>query len=202
MQSSTFTDLFALIQALAGVESFTQAESIKVIALANRRLYEAYNASQSWTRYIVVGEERDVASQVVPFAETSLDTISDFLRIHRTKPFLNLSSVEYEFYVDQDGAHFLSPSDNSATSVFVTYKKIWDGPFDVSSTNVPLEFYYFAAHATYADFLRMDGQLDKAIAEEQVAQSYLTSELQKAESQRNNNITVRRISTHGTRQTR
>lgn len=202
MQSSTFTDLFSLIQALAGVESFTPAESTKIIALANRRLYEAYNASQSWTRYIVVGEERTVSSQVVPFEETGLDTISDFLRLHRTKPFLNLSSVEYEFYVAADGAHFLAPSDSSATSVFVTYKKVWDGPFDVSSTNVPTEFYYFAAHATYADFLRMDGQLDKAMAEEQVAQGYLASELQKAESQRNNNITVRRISTHGTRQTR
>ena len=72
----------------------------------------------------------------------------------------------------------------------------------MSSTNVPMEFFYFTAHATYADFLRMDGQLDKAMAEEQVAQSYLAAELQKAESQRNNNITVRRISTHGTRQSR
>ena len=202
MQDSTFTDLFSLVQALSGVESFTPAESAKVIALANRRLYEAYSASQSWTRYIVVGEERTLSGQVVPFAETSMDTISDFLRIHRTQPFLNLSAIEYEFYVGQTGAHILNPTDNAPTSAFVTYKKVWDGPFDVSSTNVPMEFFYFTAHATYADFLRMDGQLDKAMAEEQVAQSYLAAELQKAESQRNNNITVRRISTHGTRQSR
>jgi hypothetical protein len=65
-----------------------------------------------------------------------------------------------------------------------------------------MEFFYFAAHATFADFLRMDGQLDKAMAEETVAQGYLASELQKAESQRNNNITVRRISTHLSRQSR
>lgn len=202
MQDKRFTDLFDLVQALAGVESFTPAESNKVIALANRRLYEAYTSSQSWTRYIVVGEERVVSSQVVPFTETNLDRISDFIRIHRTKPFFNLSAVEYEFYVDADGAHILSPIDNSATSVFVTYKKDWDGPFDVSSTTVPMEFFYFAAHAAYADFLRMDGQLDKAMAEEQVAQNFLSAELQKADSQRNNNITVRRISTHGSRQSR
>lgn len=202
MQDKLFTDLFDLVQALAGVESFTPAESSKVIALANRRLYEAYNSSQSWTRYIVVGEERALNAQVVPFTETNLDQIADFIRIHRTQPFLNLSAVEYEFYVDGSGAHILNPSDNAATSVFVTYKKAWDGPFDVSSTTVPMEFFYFAAHATYADFLRMDGQLDKAMAEEQVAQSYLAAELQKADSQRNNNITVRRISTHGSRQSR
>ena len=202
MQDKLFTDLFDLVQALAGVESFTPAESSKVIALANRRLYEAYSVSQSWTRYIVVGEERALNAQVIPFSETGLDQIADFIRIHRTQPFLNLSAVEYEFYVAGDGAHILNPSDNSPTAAFVTYKKVWDGPFDVSSTTVPMEFFYFAAHATYADFLRMDGQLDKAMAEEQVAQGYLAAELQKADSQRNNNITVRRISTHGTRQSR
>jgi len=202
MQDKLFTDLFDLVQALAGVDSFTPAESSKVIALANRRLYEAYNQSQSWTRYLVVGEERTLASQSIPFAEAGLDTISDFLRIHRTQPFLNLSAVEYEFYVDAAGANILNPTDSSPTTAFATYKKVWDGPYDVSRTDVPMEFFYFGAHATFADFLRMDGQLDKAMAEETVAQGYLASELQKAESQRNNNITVRRISTHLSRQSR
>lgn len=202
MQDKLFTDLFDLVQALAGVENFTPSESSKVVSLINRRLYEAYSSSQSWTRYIVVGEERTLTGQTVPFIETNKDQIADFIRIHRTQPFLNLSSVEYEFYVDGDGAHILNPSDSAPTSAFVTYKKVWDGPFDISSTTIPMEFFYFTAHAAYSDFLRMDGQLDKAMAEEQVAQSYLASELQKAESQRNNNITVRRISTHLSRQSR
>jgi hypothetical protein len=48
----------------------------------------------------------------------------------------------------------------------------------------------------------MDGQLDKAIAEEQNANSYLALQLNKAETQRNNNIITRRISTHNSKQSR
>jgi hypothetical protein len=58
------------------------------------------------------------------------------------------------------------------------------------------------AHAAYADFLRMDGQIEKAMAEEQVAQQYLMIELEKAETQRNNNSLYRRISTYISRQSR
>jgi len=48
----------------------------------------------------------------------------------------------------------------------------------------------------------MDGQLDKAMAEEQIAQSYLDIELGKAEQQRTSNIINRRITTHLSRQSR
>jgi hypothetical protein len=65
-----------------------------------------------------------------------------------------------------------------------------------------LEFFYYAAHATYADFLRMDGQVDKAIAEEQIAMNYLMLELNKAQNQRNNNALFRRISTYVSTQSR
>jgi hypothetical protein len=48
----------------------------------------------------------------------------------------------------------------------------------------------------------MDGQIEKAMAEEQVAQQYLMIELEKAETQRNNNSLYRRISTYISRQSR
>ena len=201
MQTTTFTSLFDLVSALAGVE-FTPLEQSKVVSLINRRLYEAYSASNAWPRYSAVGEARAIVSGVVPFTESGKTTIADFLRIHKSLPFSQMSAVEYEFYVDSAGAHILNTADSSATSLYVTYKSVWDGPYDISSTNVPLEHYYFAAHAAYADFLRMDKQVDKAMAEEQVAAGYLAMEVAKAESQRNNNIVSRRISTHVSRQFR
>ena len=87
-------------------------------------------------------------------------------------------------------------------AAWVGYKKEWPGPYLASATDIPLEFFYYAAHATYADFLRMDGQIDKAKVEEDTASTYLVLELEKAETQRNNNLLYRRISTHNSRQAR
>lgn len=194
MQTKTYSDVFASVKALAGVSDFTDTEQAMLLSLANRRLYEAYSQSQVWPRYLVVGEPRAVENgSVIPFSETGKPAIADYIRIHRTQPFLSLSAAECEYYVDSAGAHILNPSEASAA--FVTYKKQWDGPYTAASTDVPLEFFYFCIHATYADYLRMDGQTDRAMAEETVASNYLALELQKTDYQRNNTVVTRRIST-------
>jgi hypothetical protein len=280
-QNKTYTELLALIQALAGVDSFTTSEQTKILAMANRRLYQAYNASPVWPRYVVGAEARPandgliepeftastfgvssatrsgsvvtivctgdvdfVAGMYVTvsgltgstdpngtYIATSVDdatfeynltsgtgsetytgsgsvipvAVSDvatFNRVWDGNPYAyNTTAVEYEFWVDADGAHVVGGADGLAAA-WVHYKKEWPGPYLVSATDIPLEFFYYAAHATYADFLRMDGQTDKAMAEEAAAQTYLVLELEKAETQRNNNLLYRRISTHNSRQAR
>jgi len=197
------SELFVLIKSLAGVSDFTTTEQNMILAMANRRLREAYDTSMVWPRYLVVGEARTIDSnQIIAFGEDDKNDIAEFIRIHRTQPFKNLSALEYEFFVDSYGAHIQNIFNTSDITAYVTYKIAWDGPYTISSSTIPDEFFYYAAHATYADFLRMDGQLDKAIAEEQIANNYLALQLNKAETQRNNNIITRRISTHGTKQSR
>ena len=58
------------------------------------------------------------------------------------------------------------------------------------------------AHIVYADFLRMDGQTEKAIIEEQIGAQYLDTELSKASITSNTNIVGKRISTYVNRQSR
>jgi len=203
MTNRTYNDLFGLIKALAGVSDFTAGEQTMILAMANRRLREAYDTSMVWPRYLEVGEARTLDSnQIVSYSQSGNASIAEFIRIHRTQPFKNLSALEYEFFVDSYGAHIQNIFNTSDITAYITYKIAWDGPYTVSSTTIPDEFFYYAAHTTYADFLRMDGQLDKAIAEEQIANNYLALQLNKAETQRNNNIISRRISTHGTKQSR
>jgi len=98
-------------------------------------------------------------------------------------------------------AHVIS-NFSSLEGFWVSYRAQWPGPYLSSATDIPLEFFYWAAHATYADFLRMDGQVDKAMAEEGAAQTYLVLEMDKAEHQRNNNAVLRRISTYVSRSAR
>ena len=204
MQDRTYSDLLTLIRSLAGAGGFTAEEQTSILSFVNRRASEAYNMSQSWPRYLVVGEERAIDSSpasTIPYAEAGKNTIYEWIRIHRTQPFLRNSALEFNFYVDSNGAHILNLTTADATSAFVTYKKELS-QFTENSTNIPGEWFAFMAHTAYADFLRMDGQHDKALAEEQVAQSYIAMELEKVDNMMNNNTALKRFSTYINRQAR
>ena len=144
---------------------------------------------------------------LIPYAQTGKTTIGSFNRIHRKQAFLNNSSIEYDFFVDFTGANILNITSTTDNSAFVTYKEQFT-PFDVTSSyttstvEVPAEFFPYIAHSTYADFLRMDGQTDKAFAEEERASIALALELEKIDLISNNNTVNKRFSTYVNRQSR
>lgn len=285
MQNKTYSDLSALVKALAGVDNFTTAEDTKILAMANRRLYQGYAASLVWPRYISVGarpandgliareysgsvlstttETRSgttvtlVCSTAVDFAvgmevtvsglgystedpngtftvtaisTTTIDNdtftyelddgtgtetytgtgtvtpvavpdIADFFRVWSGNPNASNNGYDVEWYEDVDGVH-VTGDHSGLGGYYVSFKREWPGPYLSSATDIPLELFYYAAHATYADFLRMDGQIDKALAEEQAAQSYLALEMEKAAHAKNANRLYSRITTYTSTQSR
>ena len=211
MQTRTYGDLFKLIQSLAGVGTFATSEQDDIANFINRRFSQAFNTSPVWERYITSSEERQIVQvggrNVIPYVETGKTTIGEFNRIHRQQAFVNNSALEYEFFVDINGANILNLVNTTDTSAFVTYKSQFT-PFTTSSDysnsieEVPAEFFNYLAHSVYADFLRMDGQTDKSLVEEQNAASYLASELEKIDLRSNNNTLNKRFSTYVNRQSR
>jgi hypothetical protein len=312
MQEKSYTDLLALIQSLIGAGELTTDEQAKILNFVNRRAFEAYNTSPSWSRYIVSSEARDLNSytltgataststsvnqnyvllgtndgnvgesgtniyqgvttssviiyknassqwivatgatvaiqsdgryrvtvagttqfteadtlkkslledvevftprggsdvlnvdpkNLIPYAETGLNTIGEFIRLHRKRAFLNNSSIEYDFFVDSTGANILNVTSNSDNKAFVTYKKQMT-EFDENSTDIPLEFFYFLAHAAFADFLRLESKYEDARTEEAIAQTYLAQELEKIDLRSNNNSLNHKFSTYVNRQSR
>ena len=147
----------------------------------------------------------------IPYAQTGRTTIGSFNRIFRKQAFLNNSAHEYEFFVDFTGANILNVVSTTDNSAFITYKQQFT-PFTVSGSlvsdytdstvEVPAEFFAYIAHSTYADFLRMDGQTDKAFAEENTASGALALELEKVNIISNNNTVNKRFSTYVNRQSR
>lgn len=203
MQVKSYSDLENLIKSLAGVFSFTDEEKTQILNFVNRRAFEAYNISPVWPRYLVISEERTISSDnLIPYTQTSpaKDEIAEFIRIHRKRAFLNNSALEYDFFVDSNGANILNIVSSEATSAFVTYKKTLTA--FTENSDIPAEFFYFIAHAAYADFLRMDGQHGKALAEEQLAKNYLDIELEKIDIRSNNNSINQKFSTYVNRQSR
>ena len=152
------------------------------------------------TSEIVSGTPLVIDEQLIPYAQTSKDTIGEFLKVYRKKAFLNDSSLEYDFFVDSNGANILNIANATDNTAFATYKKQLP-QYTITSIDIPGEWFFFIAHGAYADFLRMEGKVEQSMAEEGVAQGYLAQELEKVDNMSNNNV-FRRFSTHGTRQSR
>ena len=139
-------------------------------------------------------------------ATGTLATIGDFIRIYQERALQRNSSIEYDFFVDADGANIVN-STLIGNSAFVTYKKPFvkfttSSDYGTSTEIVPEEFFSFIAHTAYADFLRMDGQHQKAMTEEEIAKGALDLQLERNDIIANNNNATMRFSTYVNRQSR
>jgi len=203
METRTFADLYSLIESLCGV-SFATLEQARIKALVNRRATRAYRASNYWPRYLVIGEERAVTSNVIPYTEGALAEIDTFLRIHRTAPFVSASATEFAFMVTAAGATLIAGT-LDPSSAFVTYKSRHTdiyGSGDSDTQTVPKEWFDYLAHGAYADFLRAEGQQEKSVVADAEAFDILTDELLRIDEQHTTQVVSQRIHTNSNTQNR
>ena len=203
--NATFLEVKNAFQSIAGLESLTAADEFFLTSSLNRAVYRAYNESDSWPRYLVVGESRLIITDpaaTVPYAEAAKETIGEFLRVHKTEPFLSNSALEFEFYVDSVGAHILNLTTSDSTSVFVTYKKELQANFTPDSTDIPAEFVDYIIYTALTDFYTGDGQTEKAAVAASQAKIMLDIELLRLDKKSNNNTINKKFSTYVNRQSR
>jgi len=174
-----------------GTVQFTEADTVK---------NDSIEDVTTWTPRSGADRLKILTQNLIPYAETAKDSIGEFLKVYRKKAFVNDSSLEYDFFVDFNGANILNVANTTDKVAFVTYKKELP-QYTITSIDIPGEWFFFIAHGAYADFLRMEGKVEQGMAEEEVAQKYLAQELEKVDNMSNNNV-FRRFSTHGTRQSR
>lgn len=197
MENLTYTSIYNRVKALAGVLSPSVDAQANIKEFINRRAKIAYESSDFWPRWLVVGESRTITNNVIPFTENGKSEIDKFIRVHKVyQPFYQYSSVELEFYVSGDGAHLINDTSSSTTTAYVTYRKQWNGPYTDSSTDIPDEWQDYIAHGAYADYLRSDGKNDVALTEDKFADDILQTELSQVDVTRSSGIVAHRISTH------
>lgn len=136
-------------------------------------------------------------SNIIPYTQSGLNTIDTFLRIFKVyPPFYQYSSIELEFYVDYQGAHVVNDTTSTQTN-YVTYKKVWEGPYTSASTNIPEEWYDYICQGVYADYLGMDGKPPEFVAAQQaLANDILEQRLSRTDITRASGTLAHRISTH------
>lgn len=212
MQTKPYSDLFDTTQALCGVV-FAGIEKGRIKAFINRRARRAYKASNYWTRFLKIGEERSVLNGTIPFDEDGKDSIDTFLRIFLSQPYATTSNQEYQFTVGPSGATLLSGTFNPEVA-YVIYKSQLSSTYGagVSSsdssglatdvTNVPSEWFDYMAYGAYSDYLRAEGQQEKAAIADQEANDVLLDELMKLDEQHTQTVVSPRIFTNANMQTR
>jgi ribosomal protein L25 (general stress protein Ctc) len=205
MQTKNYTtDLLPLIKSLCGVE-FAAIELPRIKAMINSRAKRAYRASNFWPRFLVVGESRTVTNGYVPWTESGLDSVDTFILIHRTEPYVLESAQDFDFYVDFNGAKITDGSLNSSAA-FVTYKKqttdVYGDGTSGTTTSIPDEWFEYLAHGTYSDWLRAEGQMEKAVVADREAMDKLTDELIRIDEMRSTALVSTRIQTNANMQSR
>jgi hypothetical protein len=203
MQTKTYAELFALIQALCGVV-FASIETPRIKALINRRALRAYRSSNYWTRFLKIGEERAVSSSVIPYSEGSLSSIDTFLRVYKQAPYIASSVQEYDIMVTSAGATLVC-GDLNPSEAYVTYKaQLVDtyGDGGGEQTAIPAEWYQYMAHGTYADYLRAEGQQEKSVIADQEAEMLLQDEMIRLDENHTSGLVSNRIFTNANMQMR
>jgi hypothetical protein len=194
-----------------GVVSFTGSPTTAILIQADSEVRGSPTDVEQWTPRSEVGGFPLINSTnnilYDSGGKASKPLISEFIRIHKTKAFLNNSALEYDFFATEEGGNILNIATTDPVSAFVTYKKKFvpfttSSDYTTSTEEVPAEFFQFIAYAAYSDFLRMDGQHEKAQLEQENAQNYLALELERVDVIMNQNTVNKRFSTHLNRQSR
>jgi len=99
MNTRTYASVLADLEAICGC-SFATQEAARAKYWINRRARRAYDESEYWPRFFVVGEERVVSEDgLLPDEQTGLSDIDTVLRIHATQPFRERGAYEYADFV-------------------------------------------------------------------------------------------------------
>lgn len=204
--TTNYTALTERFKSIAGLQSLETTDAAFLRQSINRRARTAYER-YPWPDFVVIGE-----TVTIPDSDNELQTYGSgvdlagdanvVFRIHKQDPTSTRYPEEYTFvsHLNSSGypaVKIITPTDLSNEDVFVTYRKDLDsiitedgsytsglfGDESNDNPNIPYAFFEYMAFGAYADFLRGDGQTEKAQVEDQNAEIILRSEIDKVRNQ-------------------
>lgn len=204
MQTVLYTDVITKLKALTGIEDFNGTEDNFLDTLAEKRIRSAYDESWLWPRYIRQEERTGTIENILAWDETGKDSVDTFIAVYDVDPRKRLNAIRYEFTTDFEGAKVLGKADTDPVDDLPTYFVVYKAQITYTdfTTNVPVEFAQYVIHGTYADWLRLEGQNEKAAVEEQFATIELQRQLEKISYTQGSPKLWQNISSHSNRQSR
>jgi len=203
--TESYTNLKERFKSIAGLQSLETTDEAFFRQAINRRFRTAYQR-YPWYEFTIVGESIALITaddnQIITYGDNkdlanNADTI---FRIHKQDPTDTLYPEEYTYvsmlasgsnpHAGDIAVKIINPGGAINGNVFVTYRKdvedvVNDGVYSSGlfgnetndNRNIPFRFFEYMAFGAYADFLRGDGQTQKAQVEDQNAEMILRQEI-------------------------
>ena len=203
----TYQNLEERFKSIAGLSALETTDAAFLRQAVNRRLRTAFER-YPWPDFTVICQSVSLLTaddNTIQTYGTGKDLANDsnvVFRIHKTDPTDTRYPEEYTYVSALNAGGYpsvkiINPTVLDSVDVFVTYRKdlsavISDGGSYISGSfgdesgdnpNIPYQFFEYCAFGAYADFLRGDGQTEKAQVEDQNSELILISEIDKVRNQ-------------------
>lgn len=186
MRTVTYTELKNRFTSAVGVDSLLSVEETAFKNSLNDRVKGAWTRSQ-WPELMTL-KEKSVAAITTPLVAdkaVQIDNdadIMDVFAVYNKNPLADRQAIKLEYQLIN--GYLILKADANDTSVFVqgnqvTPSSYGDGVGETSTLPRFLERYLLLA--TVADWYKADGQLEKAVQQEQLAEETLALEIDRVE---------------------
>ena len=185
MRTIDFTALEKRFQMAAGLATLTEVDEFFFKQAVNTR------ADLVWSRIkwpeLQTLVEKAVAATTSPIAadkavqiDNAVD-IQDVFKVYNKNPLTDRSAILIDFQLIN--GFVVLPANSTQSSIFIMGNLVRPdyGKDSGDEQNVPMFLMNYLLAGILSDFLRGDGQTEKAMQEEQRAEEYLALEMDKAE---------------------
>jgi hypothetical protein len=185
MRTIDFTALEKRFQMAAGLATLTEVDEFFFKQAVNTR------ADLVWSRIkwpeLQTLVEKTVAATTSPIAadkavqiDNAVD-IQDVFKVYNKNPLTDRSAILIDFQLIN--GYVVLPANSTQSSIFIMGNLVRPeyGKESGDEQNVPMFLMNYLVAGCLSDFLRGDGQTEKAMQEEQRAEEYLALEMDKAE---------------------
>jgi hypothetical protein len=187
---STFKSRF---ESAVGVDTLLSQEETALKNSLNDRIRGAWTRAK-WPDVQTVVEKSvaAVTNPIVADKAVQIDNASDLMDVFQVwtkNPLTDRNAILLDYQLIN--GYLVLPADSSASSVFIVGNQVPASDYGTGTTDLPAFLERYLLLACVADYYKADGQLDKAMAQEQMAEETLALELDRVERLNSmNKITV------------
>ena len=183
MRTVSYSTFKSRFESAVGVDTLLSQEETALKNSLNDRIRGAWTRAK-WPDVQTVVEKSvaAVTSPIVADKAVQIDNASglmDVFQVWTKNPLTDRNAILLDYQLIN--GYLVLPADSSASSVFIVGNQVPASDYGTGTTNLPAFLERYLLLACVADYYKADGQLDKALAQEQMAEETLALELDRVE---------------------
>lgn len=183
MRTISYNDFKGRFESAVGVDTLLSQEETALKNSLNDRIRGAWTRAK-WPDVQTVVEKSvaPVSSPIVADKAVQIDNASDLMDVFQVwtkNPLTDRNAILLNYQLIN--GYLVLPADSSADSVFIVGNQVPASDYGTGTTDLPAFLERYLLLACVSDYFKADGQLDKAMAQEQMAEETLALELDRVE---------------------